>query len=131
MAKQYFYKGKTIQELKKMTLEEFIKLLPARERRTISRGFTEEQKKLLKRIDLVIQGKSKKPIRTQCRDMIILPKMVDLMIHVHSGNRYTPVMIQPQMLGLCLGELSLTRNKVAHSAPGVGATRSSSAASVK
>ena len=131
MAKQFFYRGKTIQELKKMDLEEFIKLLPARERRTLKRGFTEEQKKLLKRIDSVLQGKSKKPIKTQCRDMIVLPKMVDLMIHIHSGNRYTQVMILPQMIGLCLGELSLTRNKVAHSAPGIGATRSSAAASVK
>jgi len=35
------------------------------------------------------------------------------------------------MLGHYLGEFALTRAKVAHSAPGVGATRSSSNVSVK
>ena len=114
-----------------MPLEEFIKLLPARKQRSLSRGFTDEQKKLLKRVDNVLLGKSKKPIKTHCRDMIVLPKMVDLTIQVHAGNKYVPVLMIPQMLGKYLGEFALTRSRVAHSAPGVGATRSSAAASVK
>src|SRR3989338_6766970 len=109
MAKQFSYRGKSIDELKKLENAEFINLLPSRQRRKLARGFTAEQKKLLKRIELVLNGKSKKQIKTHCRDMIILPKMI--------GNY--------------LGEYSLTRSKVAHSAPGVGATRSSAAASVK
>jgi len=35
------------------------------------------------------------------------------------------------MAGHVLGELSLTRRRVAHSAPGVGATRSSASVSVR
>jgi len=131
MAKQFFYRGKSFPELKSMPLEEFIKLLPARKQRSLSRGFTDEQKKLLKRVDNVLLGKSKKPIKTHCRDMIVLPKMVDLTIQVHAGNKYVPVLMIPQMLGKYLGEFALTRSRVAHSAPGVGATRSSAAASVK
>ena len=131
MAKQFFYRGKALPELKSMSLEDFIKLLPARKRRTLSRGFTDEQKKLLKKIDAFLVGKTKKPVKTHCRDMVVLPKMIDLTLHVHAGNRYVPVLMIPQMLGNYLGEYALTRSRVAHSAPGVGATRSSAATSVK
>ena len=90
-----------------------------------------ENKKLLKKIDKVIAGQYKKPIKTHCRDMIILPKMVDLIIHLHKGNAFIPVQIQPESIGMYLGELLLTRQRVQHSAPGVGATKSSAAVSVK
>ena len=131
MAKQFFYHGKSLAELKQMEDSQFLALLPARQRRKLKRGLAAEHKLLLKRIDMVLKGKSKKPIKTHCRDMIVLPRMVDLTIHIHSGNRYVQVMIIPQMIGTYLGEYSLTRSRVQHSAPGVGATRSSAAASVK
>ena len=34
----------------------------------------------------------------------------------------------PDMVGCYLGELTMTRTKVSHSAPGIGATRGSAAA---
>ncbi|MBU1203628.1 MAG: 30S ribosomal protein S19 [Nanoarchaeota archaeon] len=131
MAKEFHYRGKTIEELKQMDLGELAKLLPARQRRSIKKGFTEYQKKLLKRIDLSLQGKTKKPIRTHCRDMIILPKMIGLTICIHQGKAFIPVTLLPESVGMYLGELVMTRQKVAHSAPGVGATRSSAAISVR
>ena len=131
MAKIFTYRGKTIEELQKMDLKEFIYLLPARQRRSLKHGFSEEQKKLLLKIDKAIAGKYKKPIRTHCRDMIILPRMVGMTIHVHGGNKFAPVVIQPESMGMYLGEFVMTRAKVAHSAPGIGATKSSSAISVK
>jgi small subunit ribosomal protein S19 len=131
MVKRFFYRGKTLTELKSMELKELIKLLPSRQRRSLSRGFTDQQKILLKKIDRTIEGDYKKTIKTQCRDMIVIPKMVDLTIHVHKGKEYIPVKIFPTMIGMYLGELALTRNRVAHSAPGVGATKSSSAISVR
>lgn len=131
MAKQFYFKGKTPADLKSLPMDEFIKLVPSRQRRTLKRGFTEKQKKLLAKIDKVIEGKSKKPIKTHCRDMIVIPKMLDLIIHVHKGNSFVPVKIMPQMIGMYLGELVLTRNRIAHSAPGVGATKSSAAISAR
>lgn len=131
MAKIFSYRGKTIEELKKISLDDFIKMVPARQRRSLKKGFTEEQKKLLLKIDKQIKGEYKKAIRTHCRDMVILPKMVDLTIHVHAGNKFVPVMISPESVGMYLGEFALTRQKVQHSAPGIGATRSSAAVSVK
>ena len=45
------YKGKTLEELKGMDLKEFIELVPFRQKRSLKKGFTESQKKLLKKID--------------------------------------------------------------------------------
>ena len=131
MAKVFAYRGKSLEELQKLDLKEFMKLLPARQRRSLTNGFTEEQKKLLLKVDKTINGTYKKPIRTHCRDMIILPKMINLTIHIHAGNKFVPVLLSPESVGMYLGELVMTRQKAQHSAPGIGATKSSSAVSVK
>ena len=76
-------------------------------------------------------GKTKKPVKTQVRDMVVLPDMVGMMIHVHKGKVFEPISIEIEMLGHYLGEFTMTRSKVQHSAPGIGATKSSAATSVK
>jgi small subunit ribosomal protein S19 len=63
--------------------------------------------------------------------MVVLPMMLGQTIKVHDGKTFIPVTIQQEMLGHILGEFALTRKRVAHSAPGVGATRSSASISVK
>ena len=131
MAKEFKFKGKTLEELKQMPLEEFAKLINSKERRKITRGFTNPEKKLLLRIKEFKEGKRKKNIRTHCRDMVIIPEMLDLLIYIHSGKVFIPIQIVPEMLGHKLGEYVATRQKVTHSAPGIGATRSSAFASVK
>ena len=124
--KEFTYRGKTIEELKKLSMNEIAQLFPSRQRRTLKRGFTEQQKILLKKIK-----SNEKNIETHCRDMVILPEMIGLTIKVHSGREFVPVIIEPDMISHCLGEFALTRKKVAHSAPGIGATRSSASLSVK
>jgi len=124
--KEFKFRGKTLDELKKLSTEEFAKLIRSRERRTLMRGMTEEQKKLMKNINA-----NKKNIETHCRDVIILPKMVGMTIKVHSGKEFVPVIIQDEMIGHRLGEFSLTRRKVSHNAPGIGSTKSTSSLSVK
>jgi small subunit ribosomal protein S19 len=124
--KEFTYRGKTMDELKKMSTNEFAELVPSRLRRSLKRGFTDAQKKLIADV------KSKdNNIKTHCRTMVILPEMVGMTIGVYSGKEFTKVIILDEMLGHVLGEFSLTRKKVAHSAPGIGATRSSAAMSVK
>ena len=129
------FRGYTEDELKNMDLNQFAKLVRARARRKILRGFTEAERKLLKDIEetkaLMEQGKNPKPIRTHCRDMIILPQMLGLTIHVHNGKEFVPVKITIEKLGHRLGEFAITRKRVQHNAPGVGATRSSAFISVK
>ena len=131
MAKEILFYGKTLEELEKIDIKDFIKLIPARQRRSLKKGFTEMEKRLLVKIRKVKQGKSSKIIKTHCRDMILIPEMLNLTIHVYNGKEYTPVLITMEMLGHYLGEFAQTRKKVQHSAPGIGATKSSAALSVK
>ena len=127
MAKKEFqYKGNSIEALKEMSITEFSKLIPSRARRSLTRGFTEEQKKLLEKVE-----KNDKDIKTHARDTVVLPVMVGKTIKVHNGKEFVPVLITDEMLGHFLGEFALTRKRVGHNAPGVGATRSSAAISVR
>lgn len=124
--KEFIYKGKTIDELTKLSLNELAQLLPSRQRKTMKRGFTEQQKILLKKL-----RNNEKNIETHCRDMVILPEMIGKTVRVHQGKEFVPVVIEADMLGHYLGEFVMTRKKVMHSAPGIGATRSSASLSVK
>ena len=124
--KEFTYKGKTLDDLKKLSMNELAHLFPSRQRRKIKRGFTEQEQILLKKIKA-----SQKNIETHCRDMIILPEMVGFTIKIHGGKEFVPLIIESDMLGHCLGEFVLTRRRVQHSAPGIGATRSSASLSVK
>ena len=131
MAREFTYRGKKVAELEAMGLAELAELLPARRRRALKRGLTEEQKKLMEKIKQAKDGKRKKPIKTHCRDMPVLPIMFGLKIHIHNGKEWVPIEIKPEMIGHLLGEFALTRKEVKHKAPGVGATRSSKFISVK
>lgn len=117
---EFTYRGKTLQDLKKLSLEEFAELLPARQRRTISRGLGDEHKKILNKIN---DGDT--TIKTHLRDMIILPEMVGLNLEIHNGKSFEKVEVIPEMLGHYFGEYSFTRRRVSHGSAGVGATKSS------
>tara|TARA_Y100000310_G_scaffold178444_1_gene178424 strand:- start:806 stop:1201 length:396 start_codon:yes stop_codon:yes gene_type:complete len=131
MAKGFRYKGKTLEELENMSIEELAKIFPARAKRTLKRGLTPLQKRFIEKIKIKEEKGDKKPLRTQLRNMLVLPVMIGKNIHIHNGREYIQVLISPDMLGLRLGDLTMTRSKVEHSAPGIGATRSSAALSVK
>jgi len=120
--KEFAYRGLSLEELQKLTLEEFMELLPSRMRRTLKRGLTVKQNKLLNDIE---KAQPADQIKTHCRDMIILPSFVDQTIMIHNGKEFQRVDIQPNMIGHYLGEFAITRQKVKHTGPGVGATRSS------
>lgn len=118
-AKEFVFRGYTFEEIQKMTLEEFMKLLPSRERRKLKRGLTEQEEIFLRKL------RKKGSVRTHCRDMVILPEMVGKVVYVHNGKEFVRVEIKPEMLGHRLGEFAQTRRFEKHSGPGVGATRSS------
>ena len=126
--KEFTYRGKTMEELKQMDLREFSKLLRSNQRRTILRQTDQIQKFLVKCRNNTAKNKA---IRTHQRNLVVAPMMVGLKIQVYNGKTFIPIDITPEMLGHRLGEFSLTRTKVKHGAAGIGATRSSSALSVK
>jgi small subunit ribosomal protein S19 len=128
MAKVFKFKGKTIEELKKMSLNEFSELVNSRARRSLKRN---QNKALEKKIDKALQlkekGKEPKPIRTHLRDTIITPKMLGLKFAIYNGKEFQVREIIPEMLGHYFGELVLTRKKLVHGKAGIGATKSSTA----
>ncbi|MEM2067745.1 MAG: 30S ribosomal protein S19 [Nitrososphaerota archaeon] len=125
MVREFTYRGYTLQQLLEMPTDRLINLLPSRQRRSLKRGLTEAQRKLLIKIRKYKQSNTNKPIRTHAREMVILPEMVGLTIHVHNGKEFIPVQIMPEMIGHRLGEFSITNKRVQHGRPGVGATKSS------
>ncbi len=126
MAKIFKFRGKSVEELKKLSLKEFADLIPSRERKSLLNDDSEQHKKVLEAV-----RRGKKKIRTHCRDLIITPEMIGAFIQVHNGNGWTSLTITEELLGHRLGEFTLTRKKLKHSAPGIGATRSSASLSVR
>ncbi|MEK6890634.1 MAG: 30S ribosomal protein S19 [Nanoarchaeota archaeon] len=126
--KEFTYRGKHIEELKKLDIREFAKLLPARERRTILRNSDNIERFVTKCNKSTERGKN---IRTHDRNIIIVPAMIGLSVFVHNGKTFEQVRIISEMIGHRLGEFSMTRRHVKHGAAGIGATRSSASRSVK
>jgi len=120
--KEFRYHGLSLEEVQKKPIEELMPLLPSRIRRTLKRGLTKTQDKLLNDIKKAGEGET---IKTHCRNMPILPELIGHRLDVYTGKEFQRVEIQPQMIGHYLGEFALTRKKVKHTGPGVGATRSS------
>ena len=123
---EFTYRGHTLDELEEMALDEVAELLPARQRRTIERGLSAEQQKLLEEARGADEEETADdPIRTHLRDMPILPPFVGLTFAVYDGQSFERVEVDPEMLGHYLGEFQLTRKSVEHGQAGIGATRSS------
>ena len=127
-SKEKFYRGKNVEDLKKLDVREFAKLVKARPRRTILRNFDVIEQFVKKCQERLTK---KKAIKTHTRSLVIVPAFVGLTINVHKGNSFVPVKITEEMLGHRLGEFALTRKSVKHGAAGVGATKSSASLSVK
>ncbi len=128
--KEFKYRGKSLEELLKMSLEEFAKHTNSKAKRNITRQkkqYTYLLKKINKYKEAKKSGKQPKPIRTHWRDIIVIPQMVGCTLGIYNGKEFSNVEIKQEMLGHYLGEFALTRKKLAHGKAGIGATRSSTA----
>lgn len=128
MAKEFTFRGKTMNELKQLDTREFSKFLKSRQKRAALRQFDTIEKFISKCQKKQEKGK---PIKTHLRHLVIVPRMVDMALQIYNGKEYVKINIIPEMIGHRLGEFSATRGKVQHGSPGIGATRSSSSLSVK
>jgi len=120
--KEFQFHSLSLEELQSLSIEEFLPYVPSRIRRSLTRGLTQNQHKLLNDIQKAEKGDV---IRTHLRDMIILPSFIGHKIAIYNGSTFQEVTIDPLMVGHYLGEFALTRKRVKHTGPGVGATRSS------
>ncbi len=128
MPKEFSYRGHNLDSLQSMSMDEFITLLPSRQRRSLQRGLTPEQRILLEKMRAMREAQKQDPsvnIKTHVRDLIILPEMVGTKIMVHNGKEFVNIEIKPDMIGHYLGEFAITNKPVRHGTPGIGASRSS------
>lgn len=118
--KEFTYRGKTLDELKKLDVREFAKYLRSRQRRSVLRQFQKIE-------EFVSRSKAKenkkKSVRTHQRDIVVVPGMVGMRINVYNGQKFIAVDIVGEMLGHKLGEFALTRARIKHGKAGVGATK--------
>ena len=84
MVKKFMYKGKTLEELRLMDLKEFAKLIPSRQRRSLLRELSDQEKIFLKKL----KKDPKKTTKTHLRDMIVLPEMVGTALLVYNGKEF-------------------------------------------
>lgn len=120
--KEFRYRGYTLEQLQKMSIEQLLPLFPSRVRRSIKRGFNPEEQAFLKRIE---KSDGSRAVRTHRGEMIIMPGFVGKKIAIYNGKEFREFTVMPEMIGHYIGEFALTRKPVKHSGPGVGATRSS------
>ncbi len=57
--------------------------------------------------------------------MLIVPEMIHSNVAVYNGKVFNIVEIKPEMVGLYLGEFSISYRPVRHGRPGIGSTNSS------
>jgi len=126
--KEFTYRGKTIEELKALEVREFAKYLKSRQRRVLLRQF-QEIEKFINRSRKKIENK--KQIKTHQRDLVVVPQMIGMKIHVYNGRAFIPFEVIGEMLGHKFGEFAPTRAKVSHGSAGVGATKGSKSKSKK
>jgi len=128
MPKEFRYRGYSLGDLQAMSMDEFIRLLPSRQRRSLQRGLSQEQRVLLESVrkarEAAKQG-GKVVVKTHTRDMVVLPEMIGVTVLIHNGKDFTAVEVTPEMVGHYLGEFAITNKPVKHGAPGIGASRSS------
>jgi len=123
MPKDFLFRGLNEEQLKAVSMDEFIRMLPARMRRSLMRGLPEEHRILIEKIRSWRPGD--KPLKTHARNVIILPEMIGKTVHVFSGRDFIEVPIVLKKVGHYLGEYSITNTPVRHGRPGIGASRSS------
>jgi small subunit ribosomal protein S15e len=65
------------------------------------------------------------PVKTHLRNMVIVPEMIGSQVAVYNGKVFNLVLITAEMVGMYLGEFSITYRPVRHGRPGIGSTNSS------
>ena len=131
MARKEMYRGVHADKLPEINIEEFKGMVSSRARRTIERMLNNtnlDYNRLVKKVRKLKENAkdtSKIKVKTKVRDAVILPEWIGMTFGVYNGKEYKDVKIEWNMVGYRLGDFAHTVKRVAHSGPGVGATRGS------
>src|SRR5674476_750130 len=102
MPKEFSYRGHNLNSLTGMSMDEFINLLPSRQRRSLQRGLTPEQRILLEKLRVAKEAQKEgkdASVKTHTRELLILPELVGAKIAVYNGKEYVAMEIRPEMIG--------------------------------
>ncbi|MCI0503171.1 ribosomal protein S19 family protein [Candidatus Micrarchaeota archaeon] len=120
------WKGFEEEQVASISYDDFLKRISSRYRRALMRMKVNPRlKKFVEKVRVIKKSNPKKLIKTHIREAIILPEWLGLSFGVHNGKEFKRVDITLNKIGRRLGEFSHTTGRVAHSGPGVGATRGS------
>src|SRR5207245_9903433 len=113
MPRQFTYRGHNMEEVKQMSMDEFIKLLPSRQRRSLLKGLTNDQRTLLEHIRQSRRengngGGKAEPVKTHARYMISIPEMLGLTLHLYSGKEFVAIEIKAELIGYFFGYFAMT-----------------------
>src|SRR5208283_3747805 len=110
--REFTLRGKTLPELQAMSLEDLTKVLTARARRSIRRGFNSETTLFFEAMRTSAPGKT---VRTHCRDALVLPEHVGRHVAIHNGKEFFFLMIRPPPRSPLFPYTTLTRRFEKHS----------------
>ncbi|CAM9746771.1 unnamed protein product [Chrysoparadoxa australica] len=126
--KKFMFRGIDLEKLLDLSTADFMELVHARARRRMTRGLKRKPMALIKRLRKAKKaaGPMEKPrgIKTHLRNMIIVPEMIGSIVGIYNGKSFNGVEIKPEMVGMYLGEFSITYKPVRHGRPGIGSTAS-------
>ena len=120
--KEFKFRGKTLEELQALEVREFAQFLKSRQRRATLRQFHEIEKFIARANKKISRNKA---VKTHSRELVVVPKMIGMKIHIYNGRSFEPVDISENMLGHRFGEFAPTRTRTKHGNAGVGATKGS------
>lgn len=125
--KVFKYRGIELDDLLKVSDEQFKKLVTSDVRRRLSRHMPASYPKLLRKLAQAKQnvqvGDKPRVVKTYLRDIPVVPEMIGSTIGVYNGKSFITVEIRPEMVGHFLKEFSLSYKPVLHKGLGHGATR--------
>ncbi|KAG5363589.1 40S ribosomal protein [Yarrowia sp. B02] len=121
--KKFSYRGVDLKDLLEISTDEFKELVSARARRRFNRGLNKKPTILINKLRKakLAAGPNEKPavVKTHLRNMLIFPEMIGSVVGVYNGKSFTTVEIKPEMIGMYLGEFSITYTPTRHGRPGV------------
>ncbi len=93
-SKEIFFRGKNVEDLKKISTREFAKLVKSRSRRTLLRNYD-----IIDAFVRKVEEKSakEKMAKTHDRELVIVPRMVGKSIGVHNGKEFVKVIVTEKM----------------------------------
>ncbi|XP_039020931.1 40S ribosomal protein S15-4-like isoform X2 [Hibiscus syriacus] len=124
--KKFSFRGVDLDAFLDTSTDELVKLFPDRARqRSLKWKPMALIKKLRKAKREAPPGEKPEPVRTQFRNIIMVPEMMGSIIGVYNGKTFNQVEIKPEMISHYLAEFSISHKPVKHGRPGIGGTHSS------